>query len=255
MTPTETGAVWTRENLSDPHAAPDKPERVRRMFDAIAPTYDLNNRLHSLGLDQRWRKFAVREAGVREGEAVLDVACGTGDLTLALAATPAARVVGVDFAPEMLARAEPKRSGAPGGGKVEFRRGDAMALEFERGTFDGVTIAFGIRNVADPDGALREFARVLRPGGRVVVLEFDTPRNPIVRRLNALYCAWLMPRTATLISGDRTGAYRYLPASVEAFRAREAFEGSLAGAGFERVRSTALTLGTCVCYRGERAGA
>ncbi len=128
-----------------------------------------------------------------------------------------------------------------------------MRLDLPDASADVVSIAFGIRNVADPDVALREFARVLRPGGRLVILEFDQPRNPLVRWANAGYCRWLMPRTATLISGDTSGAYRYLPASVEAFRSREQMIASIAGAGFDPVDAVALALGVCVCYRGVRA--
>lgn len=251
-------AAWTDADLATtPHARADKPGRVRAMFAAIAGSYDLNNRVHSLGQDQAWRRFAVRWAGVRPGEHVLDVACGTGDLTHAFAGTPAARVVGVDFTRGMLDRAEIKRRWLreARAGKVRYLEGDAQDLPFPDGSFDVVSIAFGIRNVADPARALREMARVLRPGGRLIVLEFDRPRNPLVRWFNDLYCARVMPVTATWLSGDKSGAYKYLPASVATFLTRDQMEAALRDAGLVGVRSRALSLGICVCYRGERPGA
>jgi demethylmenaquinone methyltransferase / 2-methoxy-6-polyprenyl-1,4-benzoquinol methylase len=224
------------------------------MFAAIARSYDLNNNLHSLGLARRWRRFAVRAAQVRPGEAVLDCACGTGDLTHAFAGSPAGSVVGLDFTPEMLDLAERKRHRIPAehAAKVRYVEGDAQRLPFADGSFDVVSIAFGIRNVADPNAALREFARVLRPGGRLVVLEFDQPRSPVVRWVNEVYCRRVMPLTATVISGDRTGAYRYLPSSVGSFLTREEMMRSIRGSGLEPFSATPLTWGVCVCYVGRR---
>lgn len=243
--------AWRGEELLDPHSRADKAEKVRRMFGAIAPSYDLNNRVHSLWRDQAWRRFAVRRAAVRPGEHVLDVACGTGDLTEAFAATPASKVVGLDFTPGMLDIARRKLTSRPRADaeKTTYVEGDAQHLPFATDSFDVVAIAFGIRNVADPHAALREFRRVLRPGGRLVVLEFDRPRRPPMRWFYDLYCGWLMPRTATLIAGDSSGAYRYLPASVGAFMTRRELESAVGDAGFASVDSRALTLGICVCYR------
>lgn len=247
--------AWTDAELVDPHAAGDKPAKVRGMFAAIARRYDLNNRVHSLWRDQAWRRFAVRDAGVRPGDTVIDVACGTGDLTQAFAGTGAARVVGVDFTPEMLDQARRKqvRLAPVNAAKIEYVEGDAQALAFADASADVVSIAFGLRNVADPERALREFARVLRPGGRLVVLEFDRPRLAPVRWFNAWYAGWLMPRTATLISGDRTGAYRYLPRSVGTFMPSRELCAVLGACGFREVRARALTLGICACTRGVRA--
>lgn len=251
-TPGPTGEVWGRDELQNPHQREDKPGRVRGMFAAIAGSYDLNNRLHSFGLDQAWRRKAVQMAEVRPGDEVLDVACGTGDLTHLFAASPAGRVVGGDFTPQMLeiAREKQKRIARPE--KVSYQEVDAMALPFGDASFDVVSIAFGIRNVATPERALSEFARVLRPGGRLVVLEFDRPRNAVIRFGNELYTQQIMPRTATLISGDRSGAYRYLPRSVDTFMTREAMCEAIGRAGFSDVRARALTFGVCVCYRGVR---
>jgi demethylmenaquinone methyltransferase/2-methoxy-6-polyprenyl-1,4-benzoquinol methylase len=248
------GAAWTDRELTDPHARADKPQRVRRMFAAIAQSYDLNNRVHSLGRDQAWRRYAVRKAGVLAGETVLDVACGTGDLTQAFAAGAAGRVVGLDFTREMLDVARQKQRGlAEGvGKKIEYVEGDAQNLPLADSSVDVVSIAFGIRNVADPAVAVREFARVLRPGGRLVILEFDRPGFAPLRWFNDVYCGWVMPRTATMISGDKSGAYKYLPRSVGTFMSRRELCGLIAGSGFEWVRSRGLSLGICVCYSAVR---
>lgn len=256
--PVPTGSsapAWVDAELADPHARADKAVKVRSMFSAIAGSYDLNNRVHSLWLDQAWRRRAVKAAAVRPGDAVLDVACGTGDLSQALAATAASKVVGLDFTPAMLdhARRKQRDLARAQSEKLSYVEGDAQALPFADGSFDVVTIAFGIRNVESPSRALAEFHRVLRPGGRLVVLEFDRPSFAPVRWLNDLYCGWVMPRTATLISGDRSGAYRYLPASVGTFMSRGAMREAIERAGFSRVRDAGLTLGICVCYSGVRA--
>ncbi len=252
--PIETPTGWsTAELRTDPHGNAHKAEKVRGMFGAIAHAYDLNNRLHSFGLDQAWRRAAVRMAAVGGADHALDCACGTGDLSRALADGGAQRVVGVDFTPEMLQIARTKRVGPkrdPQRKVIEYMQGDAMALPFEDRAFDIVTIAFGIRNVAEPARALAEFRRVLRPGGRLVVLEFDEPTNPVVRALNRFYTGTVMPWTATVISRDRSGAYKYLPRSVETFLGREALAQEITRAGFADVTQRALTMGVCVCTRG-----
>jgi len=246
--------AWTDPELENVHARTDKPGRVKSMFAAIAGSYDLNNRVHSLGRDQAWRRFAVRAAAVRPGDRVLDVACGTGDLTQAFADTGAAEVVGVDFTPQMLAIAERKRAtlGPEAASRVRYLEGDAQNLAFSDASFDVVSIAFGIRNVADPARALSEFARVLRPGGRLIVLEFDRPAAAPMRWFYDFYCGAVMPRTATLLSGDKSGAYRYLPKSVGSFMTRSEMLGAITRAGFSDAKASALSLGICVCYRATR---
>lgn len=242
---TATDPAWTDDALAgNPHVRQDKAQRVQRMFSAIAGSYDLNNRLHSFGRDQAWRRAAVRLAKVRATDRVLDVACGTGDLTLAFARTvPApAAVTGLDFTPQMLEVARSKSSGDA----TAFVEGDAMRLPFADGSFDVLSIAFGIRNVSDPLRALREFRRVLAPGGRLVVLEFGEPRQPLLRWLNGLYTRRIMPLTASLVARDRSGAYRYLPASVASFLEPAALARAVADAGFTGVRQHALTFGVCV---------
>ncbi len=254
---TDPSPAWAGEKLDHVHTQSDKARRVRDMFASIAHAYDLNNRLHSFGRDQAWRRAAVRLARVNQGDRVLDVACGTGDLSQAFAATNASEVVGLDFTDKMLdlARDKRKRLDPARAQKLSYVQGDAQDLPFDDASFDVVSIAFGIRNVQDPARALREFARVLAPGGRLVVLEFDKPRNPVVRALNTFYCGWLMPRTAALISRDRSGAYAYLPRSVGQFMDSGALRAAIAESGFADAESRAMTLGVCVCHRAVREGA
>lgn len=249
-----TTPAWDDSSLaSDPHASPDKPERVQRMFAAIARSYDLNNRLHSFGRDQVWRRKAVRLSELQPSDAVLDAACGTGDLAEAYADHGAAKVVGLDFTQRMLDIAEAKarnRKRRNGANAPTYVQGDAMRLPFEDASFDIVSIAFGIRNVADPAKVLREFRRVLRPKGRLVNLEFSEPNNPLLRAANRLYTRRIMPWTATLIARDRSGAYRYLPKSIEMFLDREAMCAAMRDAGFMNVSMHPMTFGVCVAYRG-----
>ncbi len=250
--PAHPESGWTDADLAaGPHADARKAAKVRAMFAAIAGRYDLNNRLHSFGRDQAWRRRAVRDARVRPGDTVLDMACGTGDLTLLLArTTEAARVVGGDFTPEMLDVARVKNTHP----KVEYAHADAMNLSFADSEFDALTIAFGIRNVTDPAAALAEFHRVLKPGGRLVILEFATPKSRLVRAGNNFYTKRVMPLTAGIIAGDRTGAYRYLPRSIETFLQPPAMMEAMCEAGFTDVAATPMTFGVCVCYRGVRPG-
>lgn len=264
------GPVWTDERLKNPHAVADKQKRVRDMFAAIAPRYDLNNRLHSLGIDQRWRRKAVKLSRLKADDVVVDVACGTGDLTIALAwdlsarsefPTDAPRVLGIDYTLEMLPLAKRKWLGigfdehegedfydARWRHYVAFIHGDAQNLPLPSACCDVVSIAFGIRNVADPMRALREFRRVLRPGGRVVVLEFSRPTNRVIRGLYDFYCNQIMARTAAWIARDKTGAYRYLSASVETFKTREQMKADIESAGFCDVEVHPLTFGVAVIY-------
>ena len=224
-----------------------RAEIVRQMFAAVAPRYDLVNRVLSLGIDQGWRRAAARWTGVGQGGRVLDVCAGTGDLACALAAR-GARVCGSDFTPEMLQLAQRKR--VPARATAPFwLAGDTMHLPFRSASFDAATVAFGIRNVADPVQGLREMGRVVRPGGTVVVLEFCKPRLPLVAGLYGLYFRQVVPRLGRWLSGERLGAYSYLPASVAAFPEREAFLQLLRDAGLESPEQRVLTLGIAALYR------
>ena len=251
-----TQPVWTNGNLANPHEVTDKAQRVQSMFSAIAPSYDLNNRLHSMWRDQAWRRAAVKAADVKSDDVVLDVACGTGDLSLAFASHKTAqgggcsRVIGVDFTYDMLTIANQKNDNTDFQCVPTYQTGDAMHLPIADQRVDVVSIAFGIRNVSNPQLAIAEFNRVLRPGGRVIILEFSLPRNALMRGLYNFYFKHIMPRTATLISGDRSGAYKYLPKSVNTFIEREQMTGMLKEVGFTDVTVKTLTFGIAVIYRG-----
>lgn len=269
--PADAGVAWDDGLLKNPHAVADKQRRVRQMFAAIAPSYDLNNRVHSLGVDQYWRRRAVTLSDLKPTDRVVDVACGTGDLALAFLTrinntygadgnTPRdGQILGIDYTFEMLPIARRKVARAIRRDLVNqdirdeevfFVNGDAQALPLPDACADVVSIAFGIRNVADPAKAIGEFFRVLRPGGRLIVLEFSLPTNPVLRGLYNLYFRQVLPRTATLLSGDKTGAYKYLPESVNTFIGREQMTGMMAAAGFADVTPHPMTFGVCVCYRG-----
>jgi demethylmenaquinone methyltransferase/2-methoxy-6-polyprenyl-1,4-benzoquinol methylase len=198
---------------------------VRRMFDRIAPVYDAMNRVMTAGLDRRWRRITVEQV-VRPGDRVLDACCGTGDLAVAARAR-GADVVGLDFSERMLERAREK---APA---VEWVRGDMLALPFEDASFDAVTVGFGVRNVEDLDGGLRELRRVLRPGGRLGILEITRPRGALA----PFYRLWfdrVVPALGRVLPGG--AAYTYLPASVRRFPGPEELASRLQAAGFAAVR-------------------
>ena len=195
----------------------------------------------------------VELLGPRSSEAVLEIGCSLGQCTVGLARR-AGQVWAMDVVPEQ-AEFALLRASEEGLQNVHAAAGGEDGwLPFADASFDVVSIAFGIRNVADPDRALAQFARVLRPAGRLVVLEFDRPRNPLVRWGNHLFSAVIMPRTATLISRDRSGAYLYLPASVAQFRSRDEMIRGITRAGFSEVAATPLTFGICACYRATRPG-
>lgn len=239
--------VWSASDLQNsPHETADKADRVEQMFAAIAHSYDLNNRVHSLWRDQAWRRKAVKLSQIKATDDVLDVACGTGDLAEAFAAGGANSVVGLDFTAKMLQIArlkadKPRRRGV----KPSYIQGDAMDLPFDDAQFDIVSIAFGIRNVTDPAKALAEFRRVLRPGGRLIILEFSQPSNPLLRFLNNLYCNHIMPISATLLSGDRSGAYRYLPKSIATFADLNQLSVMMTDSGFTDIKQHPMTFGVC----------
>lgn len=242
--------AWTDDDLAvNPHENADKASRVQKMFSAIAPSYDLNNRVHSMWRDQAWRRAAVKMAELKPGDQVVDVACGTGDLSMAFADVVCGdgRVTGIDFTHEMLVVAEKKNHAK---NPIAYMQGDAMNLPLPDSCCDCLSIAFGIRNVANPGKAMAEFYRVLRPGGRLIVLEFSLPKNPLLLAGYNVYFKHIMPRTATLISGDKSGAYKYLPKSVNTFIDREGMQAMMHEAGFADLKLKPMTFGIAVCYRG-----
>lgn len=237
--------AWDAPRLASPHAQPDKAQRVRRMFDAIAPTYELVNSLTCAGRDRYWRREMARLACVRPGETLLDIACGTGDVarTFAAAAVRPERITGLDFSRPMLAlaTARPIAGGA-------FCQGDALRLPLADASVSIATCAFGIRNFQHLDTGLREMHRVLRPGGRAVILEFSLPRNAVLRGLYLFYINRILPLAAAVISGDRSGAYRYLPRSVVSFSGSDEIAAALMAAGFSDVTCHPRTLGIVSVY-------
>ena len=232
-------------------AAPDKaPDRIAGMFDAIAPRYDLLNHLLSAGIDKRWRKRAIVSLGLTGRETLIDVCTGTADV--ALEATGAARVVGVDFAGAMLTLGLRKVRAANQARRIGLVRGDAMRLPARGRSADAATVAFGIRNVQRPEVACAEMARVLRAGGRLAILEFGVPRIPGVSALYLWYFRRVLPLIGRMISGH-TGAYSYLPASVGTFPPPTEFMTILRQAGFAEVQAVPLTFGIVYLYTAVKA--
>ncbi len=241
---TTTAPAWSDAELSkNPHGAQDKAERVEAMFTSIAHSYDLNNRVHSMWQDQVWRSRAVRLAKLTGTEDIVDVACGTGDLSMAFYKANVRSVIGIDFTQAMLDFAVAKAVASSM--EIEYRQGDAMDLDLPDNSADVVSIAFGIRNVQDPGRAFAEFYRILRPAGRLIVLEFSTPKNWFVRTFNSFYTNKVMPITATLISGDKSGAYKYLPKSIETFADVKELGSGIERAGFVDVTQVQQTFGVC----------
>jgi demethylmenaquinone methyltransferase / 2-methoxy-6-polyprenyl-1,4-benzoquinol methylase len=219
------------------------PEAVRSMFDRIAPIYDAMNRVMTAGLDLRWRRLAATEV-VRPGDRVLDAACGTGDLALADHRAGALEVTGLDFSTRMLERARRK---APG---IRFVDGDMLALPFDDGDFDSATVGFGVRNVSDLELALRELRRVLRPDGRLAILEITRPRG-VLRPFFNLWFDRLVPLLGRLLPGG--DAYSYLPASVMRFPGAEELASLLERAGFSEVRFRLLAGSIVALHTGRAA--
>ena len=234
-----------------------RKENVRSMFDNIAADYDKLNHIMSLDIDRIWRRKALRQIVSPDTKQVLDLACGTGDFAIAIARRTlredlSVHVTGVDLSEGMLAvmREKVAREGLQE--MISMQTGDGENLPFGTGSFDRVTIAFGIRNFEHRDRGLQEMLRVLRPGGRLVILELSEPENRVIRWLYELYFLHILPWIGGLISGDRA-AYRYLPASVVKFPPKDVFLQMMREAGFSDVAHRAFTLGICRMYTGVKA--
>lgn len=238
-------------NVEGLPAPEQKHDFVREMFDAIAPRYDLLNSVLSARLHHGWRKRAVHAANLHAGQAALDVCTGTGDLAFELARTlgAAGHVTATDFSLPMLqfARQKNTKRGEASVAPVQFDEADTQNLPFADHSFDAVTVGFGIRNVADVKKGMAEMARVVRPGGRVVILEFTLPQNPAFAALYKWYSFRVLPVIGGMISGDR-GAYTYLPTSVEAWATRKGLSDVMESAGLTDVRITDLTWGTVAIH-------
>ncbi|HOZ41285.1 MAG TPA: bifunctional demethylmenaquinone methyltransferase/2-methoxy-6-polyprenyl-1,4-benzoquinol methylase UbiE [Flavobacteriales bacterium] len=223
-----------------------KREQVEQMFDAISPKYDLLNRLFSLGIDQGWRRKVIRLMGREPVEHLLDVATGTADLAI-LGSTKAKRVTGVDISEGMLSHGRTKVSKRGLDQRVVLQRADSAALPFPDATFDAVTVAFGVRNFEHLEQGVREMLRVLKPNGRLFVLEFSKPQHTPMRQLFRFYFHRVMPTIGRSVSKD-SAAYTYLPKSVDAFPEGEDFLKVLRGAGGRECSAEALTGGIASLY-------
>ena len=230
-----------------------KKEKIQEMFDGIAPSYDKLNHVMSLNVDKLWRKHALREIVDGSPQQILDVACGTGDSTIAIAAAAGSgsRVIGADISEGMMALVMEKAAHEGVHDRIRLQVADGENLPYEEGSFHRVTCAFGIRNFEHKEKGLEEFLRVLKPGGKAVVLELSVPQNRLVRWAYDLYFLHVLPRIGGAVSGDRA-AYKYLPASVHNFPSPNDFCRMMAEAGFRNVRCRTFSSGLCRMFVGER---
>lgn len=235
--------------------------RVREMFRQIAPRYDTMNHLLSLNVDKWWRKKAVARLNVDGDAPILDLCCGTGDLAIAIAESVGTRVqvVGSDFCHAMLEIARDKEEqrtldtrGGSGRRSIPFFEADSMALPFGDNHFQCVTVAFGLRNIADTDAGIGEMVRVCQPDGQVMVLEFSQPTLPVLKQLYGFYFSSVLPRVGQLLARNDKSAYEYLPASVGQFPCGEKLASRLRDAGLTNVQFYPLTLGVATIYVGTK---
>jgi len=228
------------------------PSAVNSMFARIAGRYDVANRLLSGGIDVWWRRRLIKTVARHTPVNVLDLATGSGDVAFALAAAlPApAQVVGMDFCEPMLVEARAKQTGRPGGERIRFQQGDGLNLPLPDATYDGATISFGLRNMADRHRCLRELHRVLRPGGRLTVLEFSQPRRGF-RPFYYFYLRRILPWVAGVVTGDK-GAYDYLCGSIETFPDHAGIAAEMTTAGFEAIEVQRLTGGIVALHQGTK---
>ena len=233
------------------NAAPKDPRSVQRMFNAIAPTYDLLNHILSFGLDIRWRKHAVRLLEEKRGGAFIDIAAGSGDLSLAAIGLSPSHLVATDFAESMLQVFQEKVRGHEYAHLIDLVVCDALALPFTDDSFDATMVAFGIRNFADRLRSLREMRRVLKPGGLSVILELSAPTTPVISQFYKLYSRVALPLLGKFVSRHNS-AYAYLPESIALFPAEKEFCTLVEEAGFREIQATPLTFGVATLYVGRK---
>lgn len=228
-----------------------KKEVVKDIFNDIAPKYDLLNHLLSLNIDKGWRRKAMKHIGEEGKGHLLDVACGTGDFSIAACKAGVKQVTGIDISANMVEIGKKKVHDAGLDARIDLRSGDSEQMEFPDATFDTVTVAFGVRNFEHLEQGLREMQRVLRPGGKVIILEFSMPEHFPMKQLYLFYFRRILPLVGGWISGNR-GAYTYLPESVMRFPQGQAFLDILSTCGFRNVRRQKLTFGIASLYTGEK---
>lgn len=230
------------------HSGDEKKSQVQTMFDGIASRYDFLNHFLSLGIDLYWRRQSVKALELKDGNKLLDVACGTGDQGFAALKTADIEVMGLDFSANMLELAKKKIDKRGLSEKFQVVQGDAEKLPFPDNSFDALSISYGIRNVGTISAALSEFYRVLKPGGRISILEFSEPQGWFFGRLYRFYFDHILPKVAGMMSSK--SAYTYLPESVRHFPDRSDFKDLLSSEGFEEVRHRDLTFGITAIYHG-----
>ena len=234
--------------------AKGKKKEVALMFDAVAPRYDLLNRLLSGGIDRSWRKAAVKMLAPHKPRRILDLATGTADLAIEAIKLNPEKIVGVDIAEEMLKFGREKLRNMNLDDRITLQRGDAEKLPFSDSQFDAAMVSFGVRNFENLQKGLKEIRRVLKPGGVLVVLEFSRPRAFPIKQLYGIYSRFIMPTIGKLFSKSSNGAYKYLPDSIAVFPDGEDFLTELEDAGYESGEAKRLTFGVASLYKGTVPG-
>lgn len=228
-----------------------RKEVVKNIFDDIAPKYDALNHLLSMNIDKRWRRIALKSIAEPQQKRLLDVACGTGDFSIAAARAGVGRITGIDISRNMIAVGRRKVERLGLSEQIDLREGDSENMAFREASFDVVTVAFGVRNFENLEKGLNEIFRVLKPGGEAVILEFSMPEQAPVRQLYTFYFRRVLPFIGGMISGNK-GAYAYLPASVMRFPQGKVFLEKMAACGFTGLSCRKFTFGVATLYRGEK---